>query len=95
MIPVKYLEELKTAPVEEVDFVATFIEVGLRQMHIWSDWVELMRTDVRRQIYHHGQPVNLAPSSCQSATKSPPRYVCSWTGNLRCLFIDRGYNTDL
>ncbi|KAG6357383.1 hypothetical protein INS49_013260 [Diaporthe citri] len=26
MIPVKYLEELKTAPVEEVDFVATFIE---------------------------------------------------------------------
>lgn len=29
MIPVKYLEELKTAPVEEVDFVATFIEVSL------------------------------------------------------------------
>lgn len=32
MIPVKYLEELKTAPVEEVDFVATFIEVSLRQI---------------------------------------------------------------
>lgn len=32
MIPVKYLEELKTAPVEEVDFVATFIEVSLRQV---------------------------------------------------------------
>jgi hypothetical protein len=29
MIPVKYLEELKAAPVEEVDFVATFIEVCL------------------------------------------------------------------
>lgn len=29
MIPVKYLEELKTAPIDEVDFVATFIEVSL------------------------------------------------------------------
>lgn len=29
MIPVKYLEELKTAPIDEVDFVATFIEVRL------------------------------------------------------------------
>lgn len=28
MIPVKYLEDLKTAPIKEVDFVATFIEVG-------------------------------------------------------------------
>lgn len=27
MIPVKYLEDLKSAPVNEVDFVATFIEV--------------------------------------------------------------------
>lgn len=27
MIPVKYLEELKTAPIDKVDFVATFQEV--------------------------------------------------------------------
>jgi hypothetical protein len=32
MIPVKYLEELKTAPVEDVDFVGTFIEVNLHQI---------------------------------------------------------------
>jgi len=33
MIPVKYLEELKTAPIEDVDFVGTFIEVNLHQTH--------------------------------------------------------------
>lgn len=27
MIPSKYVEELKTAPVHEVDFVGTFFEV--------------------------------------------------------------------
>lgn len=27
MIPAKYLEYLKTAPIDKVDFVATFIEV--------------------------------------------------------------------
>lgn len=27
MIPSKYLEELKSAPIDHVDFVATFIEV--------------------------------------------------------------------
>lgn len=27
MIPVKYLEDLKTAPIDKVDFVATFAEV--------------------------------------------------------------------
>lgn len=27
MLPVKYLEDLKTAPIDQVDFVATFIEV--------------------------------------------------------------------
>lgn len=29
MLPVKYLEDLKTAPIDHVDFVATFIEVPL------------------------------------------------------------------
>jgi len=28
MIPAKYLEYLKTAPIDKVDFVATFIEVS-------------------------------------------------------------------
>jgi hypothetical protein len=27
MVPPKYVDELKTAPVDEVDFVATFFEV--------------------------------------------------------------------
>ncbi len=27
MLPVRYLEDLKTSPIEKVDFVATFIEV--------------------------------------------------------------------
>lgn len=40
MIPVKYLEELKTAPVEEVDFVATFIEVSLHQIHARQYWLD-------------------------------------------------------
>jgi hypothetical protein len=30
MIPVKYLEDLKTAPIHEVDFVGTFIEVRIK-----------------------------------------------------------------
>lgn len=29
MIPVKYLEDLKTAPTDKVDFVATFQEVRI------------------------------------------------------------------
>lgn len=36
MIPVKYLEDLKSAPVNEVDFVATFIEV--RESAPWYAW---------------------------------------------------------
>jgi len=31
MIPTKYLEDLKTAPIDKVDFVATFIEVSLQR----------------------------------------------------------------
>lgn len=53
MIPVKYLEDLKSAPVTEVDFVATFIEVS--EFAPWypqpaTDWA----TDVRRQIHDYG-----------------------------------------
>lgn len=90
MIPVKYLEELKTAPIDEVDFVATFIEVSL---HVVSrpgsiGWV-LMETDVRGQIYYHGQSVNFASSCCQSTAESSFRCVSSWPRDLDCLFIDR------
>lgn len=39
MIPVKYLEDLKSAPVNDVDFVATFIEVSKMALaaHLLSD----------------------------------------------------------
>lgn len=76
MIPVKYLEELKTAPVEEVDFVATFIEVSLRQLcQAIITLRVLMNLDVRGQIYYHGQPINLASSCCQSTAEPSPRCV--------------------
>ena len=29
MLPTKYLNDLKNAPVDKVDFVATFFEVGI------------------------------------------------------------------
>lgn len=95
MIPVKYLEELKTAPIDEVDFVATFIEVSL---HVVSrpgsiGWV-LTETDVRGQIYYHGQSVNFASSCCQSTAESSFRCVSSWLRDLDCLFIDRGCNSE-
>ena len=32
MIPMKYVEELKNAPVKDVDFVATFFEVSVPQI---------------------------------------------------------------
>jgi hypothetical protein len=32
MIPVKYLEDLKTAPIDKVDFVATFQEVRIEKV---------------------------------------------------------------
>jgi ent-kaurene oxidase len=38
MIPAKYVEELKTAPVDEVDFVGTFFEV-----YKISDFVSIFR----------------------------------------------------
>jgi hypothetical protein len=31
MIPPKYVEELKNAPMEDVDFVGTFFEVGTEE----------------------------------------------------------------
>lgn len=35
MLPTKYLEDLKSAPTHEVDFVATFIEVCMLIIHSW------------------------------------------------------------
>lgn len=43
MIPTKYLDELKTAPVDHVDFVATFIEVLTFLLLL-----ELLSTDCHR-----------------------------------------------
>lgn len=34
MIPARYVEELKTAPIQDVDFMASFSEVSLRQSHL-------------------------------------------------------------
>jgi hypothetical protein len=69
MIPVKYLEDLKSAPVNEVDFVATFIEVS--EFAPWytlpaTDWT----TDVRRQIHDDGQPLNSSSPRRQRAAES-------------------------
>lgn len=63
MLPVKYLQDLKTSLVDKVDFVATFIEVltftadltGSRAISNMSD------KDVRRQIYNHGKAIDVAP----------------------------------
>ncbi|KAK7721476.1 hypothetical protein SLS63_009590 [Diaporthe eres] len=49
MIPVKYLEELKTAPVEEVDFVATFIEM-FEGKYTTMDWTPVPVVAILTQI---------------------------------------------
>lgn len=53
MIPREYVEELKTAPVQDVDFVGTFYEVYSSLFDFWRSRV-LKETDVRGQIYYHG-----------------------------------------
>jgi hypothetical protein len=52
MIPPKYVEELKGAPMEDVNFVGTFFEVGdsVVDESNRADAAE----DVRREIYHYG-----------------------------------------
>lgn len=60
MIPVQYLEELKTAPVDKVDFVATFTEVmcsAVSFAHCWYDPLLIScnnSVDVRGQIHNNG-----------------------------------------
>ena len=34
MLPTKYLDDLKNAPVDKVDFVATFFEVGMNGIDV-------------------------------------------------------------
>ncbi|KAI7774920.1 hypothetical protein LA080_007658 [Diaporthe eres] len=53
MIPVKYLEELKTAPVEEVDFVATFIEMFEGKYTTMGSRSTLHPRVVKAQLNHH------------------------------------------
>ena len=43
MIPTKYVEELKNAPVKDVDFVATFFEVSVPQIAASSSKMSLTR----------------------------------------------------
>lgn len=40
MLPTKYLEELKSAPMHEVDFVATFIEVSCILSYVCREYTE-------------------------------------------------------
>lgn len=53
MIPREYVEELKTAPVQDVDFVGTFYEVRSSFSEFWETRV-LKDVDVRGQIYYDG-----------------------------------------
>ncbi|KAH8760542.1 cytochrome P450 [Diaporthe sp. PMI_573] len=53
MIPVKYLEELKTAPVEEVDFVGTFIEMFEGKYTTMGSRSTLHPRVVKAQLNHH------------------------------------------
>ncbi|KAJ0120940.1 cytochrome P450 [Diaporthe amygdali] len=53
MIPVKYLEELKTAPIDEVDFVATFIEMFEGKYTTMGSRSTLHPRVVKAQLNHH------------------------------------------
>lgn len=57
MIPTKYVEELKSAPVHEVDFVGTFFEVGFRLEFSFENESSANERyqDVRGQVHNHGQ----------------------------------------
>ncbi|KAJ6195890.1 cytochrome P450 [Bipolaris maydis] len=75
MIPTKYLEDLKSAPVNEVDFVATFIEVSE-----FAPWYTRPTTDCTTD------PINSSPSRRQKAAESkliqgrfPDVIISDWT----------------
>ena len=70
MLPTKYLDDLKNAPVDKVDFVATFFEVrndqfvsGLAADHI---------PDVRRPLHDNGLTLNIASSHSQNSVECEP-----------------------
>lgn len=78
MIHPKYIEELKSAPIDKVDFVATFQEVRLRG----HDCVEATGpntnpTDVRRQVHNYGQPLHATSPCRQSTSQSASGWVVS------------------
>lgn len=57
MIPLKYFEELETAPVDKVDFVATFIGVFVDIQLCDGDVVLVERgkfEDARGNAHYHG-----------------------------------------
>ncbi|KAK1468064.1 cytochrome P450 [Colletotrichum cuscutae] len=53
MIPSKYLEELKTAPIDQVDFVATFIEMFEGKYTTMGSRSTLHPRVVKAQLNHH------------------------------------------
>lgn len=53
MIPTKYLEELKSAPVDHVDFVATFIEMFEGKYTTMGSRSTLHPRVVKAQLNHH------------------------------------------
>ncbi|WQF84272.1 Putative cytochrome P450 [Colletotrichum destructivum] len=53
MIPTKYLEELKTAPIDHVDFVATFIEMFEGKYTTMGSRSTLHPRVVKGQLNHH------------------------------------------
>ncbi|CAI0645609.1 unnamed protein product [Colletotrichum noveboracense] len=53
MIPTKYLEELKTAPIDHVDFVATFIEMFEGKYTTMGSRSTLHPRVVKAQLNHH------------------------------------------
>ena len=55
MIPTKYVEELKNAPVKDVDFVATFFEVSVPRIVARIENVaNEVYEDIRGQIHNCG-----------------------------------------
>ena len=64
MIPGKYVEELKTAPVDEVDFVGTFYEVGCFPACRHWRWLKSNRClRVNTQPWEVAQPYTLVSQS--------------------------------
>ncbi|KAI4087876.1 MAG: hypothetical protein LQ344_006501 [Seirophora lacunosa] len=72
MLHPKYIEELKSAPIDKVDFVATFQEVRSRRQDHVIQLTNSWDADVRGEIHHYGQSLNAASSRRQSTRDLMP-----------------------